>query len=614
MSYKKTSLVWDSFKKTSTGIAQCQVNGCAENISNKGGNTTTMKKHLEKIHNISTQKKRPADEDLEDPQPAKKASGPAMFSFVSRESLHEIISKCAAKDGISFSTIVKSEAIQGYVKSRNYKMPSSASTVQKLVAEFFEEKKAETKKNIEAKLSRGEKFTITADEWTDIVLRRYLNVTLHSAHEQVVLGLVPIVESCTSEKTEELVFLRLQEFGVDFTKDIVASTHDGASVMVKYGRIISAESQCCYNHAIHLSVVETFYQKKSFDTEDTTAWSEDDTEEEEMNDNPENGDIIFESESDIPEIRSEYKAALDEMRRIIRFFRKSSVRTEILLKHVKAKEGKPLRLLLDVKTRWSSLVTSINRFVRLIDSVNVSLEELGLEPYTECHLNILKEIVMILEPVKVGVNELSKQGTNLLMAEATLIYIFHQLKSINSPLSLEFQKSLKTRIDQRRNKDLVSVLMLLHHGVYPKANDYFSYSSKASIKATATSLMNRLYPCDITEVENSEDDSEDVEEENEYSKLQKCIASFTKTQTASTTGQHLSIDKEFKLLEANNGKRTERLEKLYQALLTVKPTSTASERVFSVAGIFITKLRNRMSSSTLNALVFLKYYFLNKNV
>lgn len=55
--------------------------------------------------------------------------------------------------------------------------------------------------------------------------------------------------------------------------------------------------------------------------------------------------------------------------------------------------------------------------------------------------------------------------------------------------------------------------------------------------------MNRLFPCDITEVDNSEDDSEDVEEENEYSKLQKCIASFTKTQAAATVGQHLSIDK-----------------------------------------------------------------------
>jgi predicted HicB family RNase H-like nuclease len=341
MSYKKSSLVWDSFKKTSSGTAQCQVNGCAENISNKGGNTTTMKKHLEKIHNISTQKKRPASEELEDSPPEKKSYNSGMLPFVSRESLHEIIAKCAAKDGISFSTIVKSEAIQGYVKSRNYKMPTSSTTVQKLVAQFFEEKKEETKNNIKKKISNGEKFTITADEWTDIVLRRYLNVTLHSVHEQVVLGLVPIIESCTSEKTEELVFQRLKDFGVDFTQDIVASTHDGARVMVKYGQIISAESQCCYNHAVHLSVVETFYQKKSFDSLEDTELSDEETEEEELSD-AENGDFIFESESNIPNIHSDYKVALDKMRKIIKFFRKSSVRTEILLKHVTAKEGKAL--------------------------------------------------------------------------------------------------------------------------------------------------------------------------------------------------------------------------------------------------------------------------------
>jgi hypothetical protein len=136
--------------------------------------------------------------------------------------------------------------------------------------------------------------------------------------------------------------------------------------------------------------------------------SDEEGEEEELSDT-ERDDFIFESESDIPETHSDYKVALDKMRKIIKFFRKSSVRTEILLKHVTAKEGKALRLLLDVKTRWSSLVTSINRFLRLIDSVNISLEELGAEPYCECHLIILKEMAMILEPVEVGVNELSKR-------------------------------------------------------------------------------------------------------------------------------------------------------------------------------------------------------------
>ena len=32
-------------------------------------------------------------------------------------------------------------------------------------------------------------------------------------------------------KIEELVILKVQEFGIDFTQDIVASTHDGASVI-----------------------------------------------------------------------------------------------------------------------------------------------------------------------------------------------------------------------------------------------------------------------------------------------------------------------------------------------------------------------------------------------
>jgi hypothetical protein len=53
---------------------------------------------------------------------------------------------------------------------------------------------------------------------------------------------------------------KLSEFGLKF-KDIVASTHDGAAVMQKYGRLIPAKSQLCFNHGIHLSVTDVFYVK-----------------------------------------------------------------------------------------------------------------------------------------------------------------------------------------------------------------------------------------------------------------------------------------------------------------------------------------------------------------
>ena len=61
-----------------------------------------------------------------------------------------------------------------------------------------------------------------------------------------------------------------------------------------------------------------------------------------------------------------------------------------------------------------------------------------------------------------------------------------------------------------------------------------------------------------------------------------------------------------------NGKKTENLEKLYKALLTIKPTSVESERAFSAMGLFCTKLRNRLNDDTLDSLVMMRQYYLAK--
>jgi hypothetical protein len=53
----------------------------------------------------------------------------------------------------------------------------------------------------------------------------------------------------------------LSESGLKF-KDIVALTHDGAAVMQKYGRLIPADSQLCFNDGIHLFVTDISYVKK----------------------------------------------------------------------------------------------------------------------------------------------------------------------------------------------------------------------------------------------------------------------------------------------------------------------------------------------------------------
>jgi hypothetical protein len=113
---KRKSQAWDSFKKINSDQAKCTIPGCDRIISCKGGSTTAMMNHL-KTHNI---------ERKSDETPAnmvKSSTSQTVLNFVRRESLNEILAKCAAKDGFSFRSIVKSEAIRGYVNSRNYVMP-----------------------------------------------------------------------------------------------------------------------------------------------------------------------------------------------------------------------------------------------------------------------------------------------------------------------------------------------------------------------------------------------------------------------------------------------------------------------------------------------------------
>ncbi|OAF72204.1 hypothetical protein A3Q56_00020 [Intoshia linei] len=54
-------------------------------------------------------------------------------------------------------------------------------------------------------------------------------------------------------------------------------------------------------------------------------------------------------------------------------------------------------------------------------------------------------------------------------------------------------------------------------------------------------------------------------------------------------------------------------KKFYHSIMFIKPTSCEAERAFSITGHCITKKRSRISPDVVNALVFLKSYFINKN-
>ncbi|KAK7069498.1 hypothetical protein SK128_008550, partial [Halocaridina rubra] len=59
---------------------------------------------------------------------------------------------------------------------------------------------------------------------------------------------------------------------------------------------------------------------------------------------------------------------------------------------------------------------------------------------------------------------------------------------------------------------------------------------------------------------------------------------------------HLDVNMEFESFEVLL-KRTKNLDKLYNALLSVKPTSVESERDFSAVGLYLMKLRSNLSEN-----------------
>ena len=59
---------------------------------------------------------------------------------------------------------------------------------------------------------------------------------------------------------KDMVEIRLRDFELSFS-EIIGCTTDGAAVMVKFGKLIPSYHQLCYNHGIHLSILDVLYKK-----------------------------------------------------------------------------------------------------------------------------------------------------------------------------------------------------------------------------------------------------------------------------------------------------------------------------------------------------------------
>lgn len=289
MNKSHSSWVWEYFEECSKESVQCKK--CKKIIQRSHGSTCGMSKHL-KTHLI----KPPSDTEegskkSEDPAAKKPKLEQRTLPIFFKPSLDEILTKCIVVDGLSPNSIVKSEAICGYVRSQHYNMPKSSSSIWNSVDKFYEKEFEQLKKKL--------------DEWTDNDSNRFLGVSIHDGTAPTQIKMIKIpTGSFKSENVVELVQGCLDSIGLDLRSDIIASTNDGAAVMKKYARLLGIIIQLCLNHAIHLGVTDVFYKKRpAIEVESATNGTVEDFRENEDDENEED-DENLETELDAAQEQS----------------------------------------------------------------------------------------------------------------------------------------------------------------------------------------------------------------------------------------------------------------------------------------------------------------------
>lgn len=598
------SLVWDYAIKRKNPITK-ELTGeckkCHEVIKCSERSITTLKNHLKVIHQIEIDSLEAAATKIGSKNYAKKPKvGIPIQNYFQRRTLEGIVADLAT-DGISIRAITRNKYIRESIQKDGFHLPANETSVMKLVHIEYENKKQIMIKDLQQKISKGFKFSMSFDEYTTIRHRRYIGVNIHDSIQNKIYntGLVRIMGSCPASTLNESIVLHLKSFGLSFDSDIVASTQDGAAVNKKFMKQTNLISQYCINHGLHLAVCDTLY-KSSIDVATESDENELISAEDCSIDIYDDNDIEI-IEEDVNTY--DYKDVLKNTRNLVKFIKYSTVRNQIFQEKVKQKLNKELELHLDVKHRWNSIFEMIDPIIEAKVCLFDTCAELNAYDLIDnVDFEALIALKNSLHPVEVAVRALSRNDANLSTADTIINFMLKKVNELNSNFSFELHKNLSKRVDERINSDVMNLIKSLKDPNCIPSKNVLNFAGK---------LGQRLFG--FAGLESNDDSSLDddhlqTSQMSLQEELDFLLSKENLLQTNKVNSEFKWIKQEFMLFK-NTGKRTENLEKLLNCLLSIKPTSTDVERVFSVCTNICTKIRSRLSDKSLNSIIFLKFYY-----
>jgi hAT family C-terminal dimerisation region len=196
------------------------------------------------------------------------------------------------------------------------------------------------------------------------------------------------------------------------------------------------------------------------------------------------------------------------------------------------------------------------------------------------------------------------------MAEATIVFLLDELTRQNTELSSKFYNSILHRITSRRNAVLVDLLLYLKNPDYIPGHNHYKQTPKTTIHKLGIELIQQHFLDYSSGNEASTSNDIPIHTNSEGSIRERLKLSIKKYSTLTTDDSAIpdNLKREFLWFERNK-KRPRIMDQLFLALSTIQPTSTQSERNFSVSSNILTKQRNQLLDKNLNAMYLLKVIF-----
>lgn len=492
-----------------------------------------------------------------------------------------------AKDNLPLLT-VENEGFKHFMKTVAplYNIPSRK-TITRLLDAKYEVLKQKFINNIQ----QASSFTLTCDIWTDISNKSYLGVTIHYLKTEVtltkgVIGVIPLEQNHTSEYIKDELLSVLQNFKIN-QSDITAVVTDSASNMVNaINDIFGARKHIpCMAHILAHVVPDSL--KRSYPIEDI----------------------------------------IKKVKSIVTLVRRSVVATDELVR-LQKRDGKTdgtiLKFKQDVPTRWNSTFYMIERFLQLRVYIYPVILKCPTSPEMITHeeFDILQDIVKILQPVELVTKEI---GGDLYPTCSIMIPIIRCMtKTINDYIPItnngaSLKQNILLEIERRfcdiERRQILAISTILDPRF--KKIHFQRLMHVSSAIGYINTLMQRIADDNTNLVNNTSGILFDVEnKENIWNLHDNLVASSNTPRdepgginvelrqylNQSVISRHDDPLKYWQILK--NAYPT--LFKIAKQYLAVVATSVPSERMFSKAGLIKTDIRNRLSPTRLNILLFLQ--------